>query len=799
MADLSSFSLVDLFRMEVETHCASITEGLLLLERNASDRGATESMMRAAHSVKGAARVVQLDPVVRLAHKMEDCFVAAGEGKVRLSGGGTDVMLAAVDLLGRVSRLTEPEMAPGLAALAGEFDALVARLAAILEGEAAPAPSGQTTPAAPATGGEPPAAPAPRTLTMEPAPSPPAPPPPHTTDAPTPAGPARPRTRSPTAPPSGDDGTRTVVGAGTATKAGREVRIASEKFNRLLGLASETLVDALWLEDFGESLRRFRKLHGQVSEAVAALEGALKDERLSDVARQRLADTKDRLKDATPLLAERVAELETYARHSADLAGRMYREVLGTRMRPFSDGAKGFPRLCRDLARTLGKEVQLHVVGASTEVDRDILDRLDAPLTHLIRNALDHGLEPPEERVAHGKERTGHVTLEAQHRAGMLLITLSDDGRGVDEAKLRARVVEKGLAAPDMVARMGESELLDFLFLPGFSTTSEVTEISGRGVGLDIVQTLAHEVGGTLRVSSRVGQGMTFFLQLPITRSVMRTLLVEVSGEPFAVPLSRIDRVLLVDEGSLEVVENRQFFRFGDANIGLVGAQQVLGLPARPPPSKEVPVVVLSDQLSRVGLAVDRFLGEQDLVVRPLDPGLGKVPNVSAAAIIQDGSPILILDVEDMVRSVDALLSGRRLRKLDREDRGETARATKHVLVVDDSLTVREVQRKLLENRGYRVSVAVDGMDGWNAVRTGNYDLVITDVDMPRMTGIELVTLIRKDARLQALPIMVVSYKDREEDRLKGLHAGANYYLAKSSFQDEKMLGAVTDLIGPAT
>jgi two-component system sensor histidine kinase and response regulator WspE len=233
-------------------------------------------------------------------------------------------------------------------------------------------------------------------------------------------------------------------------------------------------------------------------------------------------------------------------------------------------------------------------------------------------------------------------------------------------------------------------------------------------------------------------------------------------------------------------------------NVGLISAHQVLELPAYDPHDDVLSVLVLSDRFHRYGLVVDRFLGEHDLAVRPLDPRLGKVKDISAATLMENGTPVLILDVDDLVLSMDNLLSGGRLRKVTSGTVEQQAEIRKRVLVVDDSITVREVERKLLENRGYEVDVAVDGMEGWNAVRAGHYDLVISDLDMPRMNGIELVTRIKHDQRLKTLPVMIVSYKDREEDRMAGLEAGANTYLTKSGFHDETLVRAVIDLIGEA-
>jgi two-component system sensor histidine kinase and response regulator WspE len=309
---------------------------------------------------------------------------------------------------------------------------------------------------------------------------------------------------------------------------------------------------------------------------------------------------------------------------------------------------------------------------------------------------------------------------------------------------------------------------------------------------------MAQEVGGTVRVVSEPGKGMSFYLQLPLTLSVLRTLIVEIAGEPYAFPLARIDRALMLPKDDIDTVANRQYFTLDGQHIGLVSAHQVLELQNPTGDSAALPVIVISDRLTSYGLVVDRFLGESDLVVQPLDARLGKIPDISAAALMEDGTPILIVDVEDTVRSVDNLLFGRRLRQVGRAERGAVAPVRKRILVVDDSITVREAERQLLENHGYEVEVAVNGMDGWNAVRSGHYHLVITDIDMPRLNGFELVSQIKNQPQLCTIPVMIVSYKDSEEDQRRGLEAGANYYFTKSRFHDETLLQAVIDLIGEA-
>ena len=345
---------------------------------------------------------------------------------------------------------------------------------------------------------------------------------------------------------------------------------------------------------------------------------------------------------------------------------------------------------------------------------------------------------------------------------------------------------------------MSEEELIEFLFLPGFSTRDKVTELSGRGVGLDVVRSMVREVRGTVRLTSQAGRGTRCSLQLPLTLSVMRALIVEIGGEMYALPLARIVRTLKLPRHEIELLEGRQHFQLNGQSIGLVAAHQVLELDPPPAPPEELSIVVLGDMSQRHGLVVGGFHGERELVVQTLDPRLGKLKNIGAGAILADRTPALIVDVDDLLRSIELLASGSRLNRLQVGASENAAARRRRILVVDDSLTVRELERKLLTGRGYAVDVAIDGVDGWNTVRTGDYDLVISDVDMPRMDGIEMIGLLKKDPRLAGLPVMIVSYKEREEDRRRGLDAGADYYLTKSSFHDESLLRAVADLIGEA-
>ena len=602
----------------------------------------------------------------------------------------------------------------------------------------------------------------------------------------------------------GDNAGSEVVPAARPDKAGsadardRVVRITSETLDRLMALAGEVLVDTRWLGPLGESLVRLRKDQTELARMIEQLRDGLQRPGGTEIALGQLEQTERRIQQSRHSFAEHADEFEAFARRTVRLSNRLYHQVIESRMRPFADGVRGFPRTVRDIARRLGKKVRLEIIGEDTDVDRDILDKLEAPLGHLLNNAVDHGIESEEERQARGKSAEGTIRLEARHLSGMLSITVADDGSGVDLDRLRVEIVERKLAASDMVKRMTAGELMDFMFLPSFTTASEVTDVSGRGVGLDVVRSMVQEVGGVLRANTEPGAGTTFHLQLPLTLSVVRTLVVEIAGEVYGLPMSRIGRVLRVPADDIQVVEGRQYLSFEDDRIGLVPAHQVLAMEEPSSQEDEMSIVVISDALNRYGVVVDRFVGEQDAVIRPLDPSLGKVADISSAAFLGDGSLILMIDVDDLVRSIDALITGNRVRGV-RAVGTSAGRTQKRILVVDDSITVREVERQLLENRGYEVEVAVDGVDGLNAIRSDTFDLLISDVNMPRMTGFELVERVKQDPQLRSTPIMIVSYKDREEDRMRGLEVGADYYLTKSGFRDDALVEAVVDLIGEPT
>jgi two-component system sensor histidine kinase and response regulator WspE len=766
-ADLSDMTMMDLFRMEAENHCQNLSNNLLALEKNPTSQESLESMMRAAHSMKGAAKIIELDVIVGLANAMEAVFVAAQKERISIDKSYIDLLLNGVDLLESIAKISEIETEKWFSEHTPEIKSLIKTYQDLSKNKK-PKNKKRKEP-------EQKAAPSPapkQKKTVKDAVS-------KTPEPPSAKHPARRK----------------------EDKEGlRAVRVSSQNMERMMGLAGEVLIESRWLPSFTKELLRLKYRQDDINKSIDYMRENIANLNSEDFASTLLANMQQQLDICRKMLLQDMEVLEEHARHATTISHRLYKEVITSKMRPFIEGIRGFARMVRDVAKELGKEVNFEIVGEDTMVDRDILEKIEAPINHMLRNALDHGLETPEERIAQGKPEKGSLRLEARHSAGMLNITVSDDGRGVDLENLRVTIVEKKMCSEEMAADLTDHELLEFLFLPNFSTRKSVSKVSGRGVGMDVVHSVIHEVRGMVRSSTKPGKGTTFELQLPLTLSVLRALLVEINGEPYGFPLVTIDHVVQLPQQRIKEVEGRQYFTFNEKRIGIVTAQQVFNTPTKTPAKEDEDlfIIIFSDRLNQYGLTVDGLLGVRDLVVQTLDPRLDKVKDIGSGAILEDGTPILIIDVDDVFRSMDQLISGNRLMRIGKLDEGALDKKIKRILVADDSITVREVERKMLSARGYEVDVAVDGVEAWNTVRANDYDLVISDIDMPRMNGFELVSLIKNDPNLRQLPVIIVSYKDREEDKTRGLEVGADYYLTKGSFKDETLVNAVLDLIGEA-
>ncbi len=741
MSDDDELSIFELFKMEAEERVESLQRLLLQVQGGSGDLNVLHSLMRDAHSLKGAARIAEIGSAVSLTHAMEDRFVAAEEGR-SLAESEVDLLLHCTDLLRSLGTLADEAAAVTWeGGHSQEITGLVRVLCDAATGASDTAAAAQAAPVVEAG-----------------------------------------KTPSPSAEPAAAEP--------TATATESSLRMSSARLGRILAGASDSLVRIQALMEMSNRLHRseerlYRSLRilTDTAEATASSDSPV-------------VDAVHRVRSEQASMRTLLLELDDAVHIGEQVAGTLHREVLQARMRPLAEIVPGWQRLVRSVSAELDKKVRLEIVGDRTDVDRDILEQLRAPLEHLIRNSLDHGLESSEARVAAGKQETGTIRVWARHQNGRLAISVGDDGAGVDFRAVRDRAVKRGLVLPSMTAKMSEDEVLQFLFLPGFSTRESVSEISGRGFGLDVVQSTVQGAGGALRIETQLGKGTTIHITLPISRSVMRVMRVGVEDEVFALPATRLARV-----GSVSVTAHADGSRTieteENVRIPIVPLLEAMGGTATPLEAGHTLAVFLLDGETgeaEIALAVDRLLGDVLVAVRTPDPRLGRSASLAGVTLTDRGVPMLILDTDNLLRT--ALGAQRRRWSMSSASHGAEHVAT--VLVADDSHTVRQMLRRALVRAHYRVVTAAHGAEAWALLQTQVFDLLISDVDMPEMTGIELTEHVRDNARLQHMPVVLLSYKGREEDRRRGLEAGADMYFSKGEFEENAFLQVVTDLIGPS-
>jgi two-component system, chemotaxis family, sensor kinase CheA len=484
-------------------------------------------------------------------------------------------------------------------------------------------------------------------------------------------------------------------------------------------------------------------------------------------------------------VAAEAARARRRVEHAADPLADALREL---RMVPFAEACAGLERAARDVAHAVGRDVELVVAGQDVRLDRAVAEALRAPLVHLVRNAVDHGIEAPDTRAARGKPERGRVSVSAVLRGGEVEIAVEDDGRGLDLDAIRSRARRDGLPDdPDAAA------LARLVFLPGFSTARTVTDLSGRGVGLDAVRAAVEALQGSVDVETRPGAGTRFVLVVPLTLVELRALLVRAGGEILALPGSHLRRVLAVHPEDVVPSGGRDTIRVDGAPVAVAVLSEVLGLPASPPPPRHasVPLAVVAAGGRQVALAVDALLSEQEVQIRGLGARVARLRHVAGSAVLPDGAVALILHVPAVV----ATALGRSASPALHQAR-DAPRRRRRVLLVDDSPTTRTLERSILEAAGYAVATAADGEEAWGLLQREGADALVADVEMPRLDGFALTEAVRASSRHAALPVVLVTAREAEADRARGLAAGASAYLVKSSFDQRSLLDTLEQLLG---
>lgn len=577
------------------------------------------------------------------------------------------------------------------------------------------------------------------------------------------------------------------------------LRVSMKKLSGLMAQVGELLAARVRTDQRLSELRAVLAAEEERFKAQSSIRAMVRDDAPPNVDSwaKRLIQTQQDDLEHERLLVRRLREIvrtfEADALQSTILSGQLQEDIRRIQTFPLANVLEPLPRAVRNMAREGGKMIDLIITGSELELDKKVLEELRDPLYHLLRNAVDHGCEAPGVRTAAGKPPRGTIRIHAEHRGDVVTITISDDGPGVDVAAVRRAAAASNLITPIEAAEMPEPRVLELLFAPGLTTRSEAGGLSGRGVGLDAVRTNIEKLHGSVNVESRQGIGTSFVIVLPLTIYVVHSLLLRVGEEQFAMPISSIQRILRISTADILEVEQTHAIVVDGRPIALVPLGTLLGLPVElPPPPERIPVLVIGIGETRCALAVREIVSDQTILAKNLEAPLVRVRNIAGATIMGDGRVVLMLNPIDLIKSASGRDAARFQSLIPRIEQ----RTNPKLLLVDDSFTTRALERSVLEVAGFDVVAVADGQEALSALEFEPFDIVVTDVSMPEMSGLELCNHIRGNERLRRLPVVLVTSLGSEEDRRAGLAVGADAYIVKSEFDHEDFVRTVNELVG---
>ena len=744
-----------LFAVEAEEYVQTIASGLVAIEKEqdpAKRQIVIEAIYRAAHSLKGASRSVNLPGVGAVCQSMESVFSAMKRNELNAGRSDFDVLQRAIDAITQM-----------LASGAETHDAEAACVIAELERIAA---LGKAPPAATDESQWPK-----ESVDADVLP---------TFDA--------------------QDATAAMPVAGKAAvapcKTPDTIRIATAKLDSILLQAEELIsVKLMAQQRIAELAESLELLSGWIKEweRAATRRTALSgfdSSSLPELSSRSLA----RMHELESHLGVLWASLQSDHRSMGMLVDQLLEDAKRVLMVPFSSLLQTFPKMVRDISRQQHKEVSLLVTGAEIEIDKRILERMKDPLIHLVRNSIDHGLEKPNVRTAQNKTPGGTIAVDVSQAEGnRIQILVSDDGAGIDAAKLREVAVKRGLLAKEEADALDDHAALMLVFHSGLSTSPLITDISGRGLGMAIVQEAVDKLGGRITLDTKKGEGTTFRISLPLTLATFHGTLVQECGRLFAIPTSSVDRAIRVRREDVRTVENRETITVNGMPLAMVRLGAVLGIPpdgAEPQDRSVFSVVVLTAGRQRMAFLVDGLLCEQEILTKGLGKQLVRVRNLTGATVLGSGKVVPVLNVADLLKS--AVHVGRTAIV---SHAAKAATQRKSILLAEDSITSRVLLKNILAADGFDVHTVVDGAEAWNALQSRRFDAVVSDVEMPRVDGFELTAKIRGDAEFAELPVVLVTSLESRSDRERGIEVGADAYIMKSSFDQSNLLAVVRQLI----
>ncbi|PIE35251.1 hypothetical protein CSA56_05025 [candidate division KSB3 bacterium] len=740
---------IEKFTQEAKELIQKLNEGLIALEKSPCDQEILKDLLRASHTLKGSSNILRFQRVTQLSHKIEDLLISVQDGQLSLNDTLIELLFRGVDGLGHCidaialdvdDAIDTTEICDILDRVAREenLSFLLSRLSSS----------------------------SPRMA-------------PHPTDS------AAPR-------PSPDDPDKPVVTPGAPPRILDTIRVGVDSLDSAIRLIGEVSVSH---RKSAHILRRLKELQRLARLHARRLSQFLLEEQSPDIHQTARHTMKTSLLQESLHLLQGIEMAFKEQRDevaSMDIVlSELHEGVLNMRMLPLAVIFDTFPRAVRDMSRYFHKEITLNIAGDETILDKKIIEKLDGPLIHILRNCIDHGIESPEERQAHGKPRNGRIDIRAFQKSGHITIEITDDGRGIQIEQLKERAIQRGMLSAEKVLALSDAELIELVFLPRLSTNEMITDISGRGIGMDIVKANIESLKGSVILTTEPNKGTSCTLTLPVTLSAIRSLIISSHHTLFAIPINTIEETLPISPNDYIQVVGHHAVRVRNQIVYVVGLGKMLNLPSESSNHAERHFLLIARiHGKRIGLIVDDILDEQDVVVKQLPNHMRAAKMIAGATISSNNAIILILHIPEILERVKHVT-----RTLPLSPVSETDANLPSILVVDDSVNTGEIEKRILEAYGYHVDVAHDGIEALEKLECMPYDLVVTDIEMPKMNGFTLTERLRQSPKYKELPVIIVTSLEREADRQRGLQVGANAYIAKGSFEQRSLIETVRSLL----
>ncbi|HHT9159215.1 MAG TPA: hybrid sensor histidine kinase/response regulator [Candidatus Brocadiaceae bacterium] len=736
-----------------------LNRAILAFEKDAPNLELLKEIMREVHTLKGTARMMGFVDIVTLSHKVEDMFVKVKEGDLQSTKGLYDIVFQALDMIANMveSKLKDVRSTTNV-------EEMCSRLEVVLRASGLPGKEEVSQRKADEVVSE-----IAESKIVE--------------------------NKPPSVLPVEPEGKGAASEVNIPQEGKKTIRIGLDKIEALYNHLVELIMAQMTFHQRYEDMMKLNQCAKQLKAIKAETEADLGFHESNNKTLHQIITRYNR--EEEHLLKEISRHSEAYETDIVKLDAiteGIRQQVMAMRMQPISTVFDLAGRLVRDLSRQFGKEVNLLISGAEVELDNNIIEMLKDPLVHLLRNAVDHGMEEPSLRTSLGKKKEGTIVLSAKQEGGDVLITVKDDGRGIDKERVKETAIRKRLLSAEEAKKVSDEEIYEIIMKPGFSTSKIITDTSGRGVGMDVVKTVVDRLNGSLIIESTEGQGAGFILKVPATIALINVLILRIGNMTLAVPSLSIDRVAHIFWNDIKILEGKASVFIEGQTIPLVHMADIFMLEKEEgKKGGSIPIIISRSEGKKIGFIAGEFLYEKEIVFREFKGYLKRPRYFSGITTLGTGQVILILNIQELIKAKDSV----GVLPMTEVSKVVNPQAKKNiVLIAEDSMITAELEKNILANAGYEVDTAIDGIDAMDKLHGKKYDLLVTDIDMPRMDGFELTSKVRADKRLKDLPVIVVTVREKVEDKRKGIEVGADAYILKKEFDQSNLLNTIKRLIG---